>query len=188
MRISGDCETAGRLRIEGKVTGDVSAGGLEVATSGTVDGDVTAREGADALEAIVIDGRVEGAVRATRVEIRRGGTVNGGVVADEAVVHGHVRGGVLARRRLALEDTAVVEGDVRARRLALKEGGQVNGNIQMGEQAAAELKPKASSRGKSGKSSEAGDADSASPVGAGALGSVGQGEGGEQAGAEASHH
>jgi cytoskeletal protein CcmA (bactofilin family) len=51
------------------------------------------------------------------------------------VVHGQVHGGILARQRLALEETAEVEGDVHARLLSLKEGGQVNGNINMGERA-----------------------------------------------------
>ena len=139
MRIVGDCETDGRLRIEGRISGNVSASGLEVASSGSVEGDIVAREGNGRGQAIIIDGRVEGAVRANRVEVRLGGTVNGGVFADEAVIHGKVRQGVLARTRLVLEETAAVEGDVRAKRLALKEGGQVNGNIRMGDQAAAEI-------------------------------------------------
>ena len=46
-----------------------------------------------------------------------------------------MHGGILARKRLALEETAEVEGDVDARRLALKEGGQVNGTIRMGDRA-----------------------------------------------------
>lgn len=139
MRIVGDCETDGRLRIEGRISGNVSASGLEVASSGSVEGDIIAREGNGRGQAIIIDGRVEGAVRANRVEVRLGGTVNGGVFADEAVIHGKVRKGVLARTRLVLEETAAVEGDVRAKRLALKEGGQVNGNIRMGDQAADEI-------------------------------------------------
>jgi len=149
MRIVGDCETDGRLRIEGRITGNVSAGGLEVASSGSVEGDITAREGNGRTQAIVIDGRVEGAVRADRVEVRLGGTVSGGVFADEAVIHGKVRKGILARTRLVLEETAAVEGDVRARRLALKEGGQVNGNIRMGDQAAADLAKDKPAAGKS---------------------------------------
>jgi len=72
-------------------------------------------------------------VRAGRVEIRKGGSVSGGVVANEAVVQGKVRGGVQARTRLALDESAEVEGDVLAKRLALKEGGKVNGTIRMGD-------------------------------------------------------
>lgn len=137
LRVVGDCETDGSLRVEGKVTGDVRARALEITSSGSVDGDVEASEGPDGGDMVVIHGRVDGAVRARRVEIRPGGSVHGGVTADEALVHGRVRGGIVARTRLVLEEAAEVEGDVRARRLALKEGGQVNGNIRMGEKALA---------------------------------------------------
>jgi cytoskeletal protein CcmA (bactofilin family) len=71
--------------------------------------------------------------------------VNGGVVADEAVIHGRVHGGVQARTRLALEESAEVEGDVLARRLALKEGGRVNGNIRMGDDVVAAPEQQATS-------------------------------------------
>ncbi|NIP60366.1 MAG: hypothetical protein GWM92_18470 [Gemmatimonadetes bacterium] len=143
MKVIGDCESAGRLRIEGTVTGDVRARDLEVTASGTVDGDVEAQNGESAADVVVIHGRVAGAVTAKRAEVRRGGSVLGGVTADEAVVHGEVRGGILARTRLVLEESAVVQGDVRALRLALKEGGQVNGNIRMGERAVASDTPDA---------------------------------------------
>jgi cytoskeletal protein CcmA (bactofilin family) len=194
MRIVGDCETDGRLRIEGRVTGNVSAGGLEVAASGSVEGDITAREGNGRTQAIIIDGRVEGAVRADRVEVRLGGTVSGGVFADEAVIHGKVRQGILARTRLVLEETAAVEGDVRARRLALKEGGQVNGNIRMGDQAAADLAKDAAATGRSTSSgtatkasgggqiggtgadqSSSGDSEAAIPAGAASSGAASSG-------------
>ncbi|MDX1567058.1 MAG: polymer-forming cytoskeletal protein [Longimicrobiales bacterium] len=134
LRIVGDCVSDGRLRIEGTVTGDVTAAGLEVSPSGSVEGDVTVRKGGSS-DTIVIDGSVKGAVRGARVEVGKEGRVDGGLVATEAVVEGHVKGGILAEQRLILEETAEVEGDVRARRLALKEGGQVNGNIRMGDRA-----------------------------------------------------
>ena len=135
MQIEGNCETDGQLRIEGKISGNVTAHGIELVASGSVDGDVIAAEKAKSAQVFVISGLVKGAVRAAQVEVRLGGKVHGGVFADEAVIHGQVHGGVLARNRLALEETAEVEGDVHARRLALKEGGQVNGNISMGERA-----------------------------------------------------
>ena len=135
MHMKGNCETDGQLLIEGKISGNVTARGVEVAPSGSVDGDIIADEKAKSDQAFIIAGLVTGAVHASQVEVRRGGKVLGGVVADEAVIHGQVHGGILARNRLALEETAEVEGDVHARRLALKEGGQVNGNISMGERA-----------------------------------------------------
>jgi len=133
MKITGVCETNGQIRIAGRIAGDVSAGAVELAPSGAVDGDVVALGSGNGAKAFIIAGNVSGSVRAGRVEVRRGGSVSGGVVADEAVVQGKVRGGVQARTRLALDDSAEVEGDVLARRLALKEGGKVNGTIRMGE-------------------------------------------------------
>ena len=135
MRITGNCSTEGLLRIHGRITGDVTARALELTSTGSIEGDVAASEGSDANDVFIIDGSVTGTVRATQVEVRRGGAVMGGVVADEVVVRGRVQGGIVARIRLVLEETAVVEGDVRARRLALKEGGEVNGTIRMGERA-----------------------------------------------------
>lgn len=135
MHVRGDCIVDGRIRIEGRVSGNVQAGGLELAESGSVEGDLSAAMEKAGSEAFVIAGRVDGAVRAPRVEVSAGGSVLQGVEAEEAHIRGRVEGGVLARRRLILEETAVVEGDVRARTLALKEGGQVNGTIVMGERA-----------------------------------------------------
>jgi len=131
----GNCETDGQLRIDGRISGNVTAHGVELTASGSVDGDVIAAEKAKSPQVFMIHGLVTGAVHAAQVEVRLGGRVHGGVVADEAIIHGQVHGGILARNRLALEETAEVEGDVHARRLALKEGGQVNGNISMGERA-----------------------------------------------------
>ena len=135
MHFKGNCETDGHLLIEGTISGNVTAHGVELAASGSVDGDIIAAEKTKPDQVFIIRGLVTGAVHAPQVEVLRGGKVHGGVVADEAVIHGQVHGGVLARNRLTLEETAEVEGDVHARRLALKEGGQVNGNISMGERA-----------------------------------------------------
>ena len=135
MVIRGECRTQGRLRVEGRVAGNVAATGIELTPSGSVEGDISTANGGKGAGAFVIDGRVSGMVRAPRVEIRGRGSVGGGVVADEAVIGGRVRGGVQARIRVALGATGEVEGEVLARRLALEEGGRVNGNIRMGDDA-----------------------------------------------------
>lgn len=144
MHIRGDCVVDGRIRIEGRISGDVRAGGIELAESGSVEGDLSASEDKVGSDAFVISGKVDGAVRAPRVDVSVTGSVLKGVEAEEAQVRGRVEGGILARRRLILEETAVVEGDVRARTLALKEGGQVNGTIVMGERAKLESEDEAS--------------------------------------------
>lgn len=137
MVIHGDCVVEGRIRIEGTIKGSVKADGLELAESGTVEGDISAAsEGREGRPPFIIAGRVDGSVRSLRVEIAPAGKVLGGVEADEVQVRGRVQGGVVARKRLVLKETAVVEGDVRARVLGLEEGGQVNGTILMGEKAA----------------------------------------------------
>lgn len=136
VRIVGDVETTGRVRLEGSVTGSVRARSIELAGSGSVEGDVVALSKDDDKETFVVEGTVHGAVRARHVEIGEGGSVLGGIEADHATVRGRVQGGIQARDRLALKATAVVEGDIDARRLALEEGGQVNGNIRIGDRAA----------------------------------------------------
>lgn len=133
MTISGDCIVEGRIRIEGTIVGNVQAAGLELGRSGSVKGDLTATGGSG--EPFLIAGEVDGRVHAPTVEVGPHGAVLGGVEAEEAKIRGRVEKGIVARKRLTLEETAVVEGDVRATALALKEGGQVNGTIVMGERA-----------------------------------------------------
>lgn len=147
MTVNGDCVTAGRLRVEGHITGRVEASSLEVAEGGRVDGDAVSADERGGEDAFVIQGVVQGMVRAARVEVSKEGSVLGGIQGREAVVHGKVSGGIVAEQRLVLEESSVIQGDVRARRLALKEGGQVNGDIRMGERAGEppKLEPKARS-------------------------------------------
>ena len=157
------------MRIEGRVAGNLAASGVELAPGGTVDGDLMATTGSAATKPFVIGGTVSGAVRASRVEVRKGGSVSGGVVADEAVIRGRVRGGVQARTRLALEESAEVEGDVLARRLSLEEGGRVNGTIRMGDdiqidEPGRKAESKAGSMGLDASPGAAGSGDSPDPA------------------------
>jgi cytoskeletal protein CcmA (bactofilin family) len=135
MRLKGDCETPGTLRVEGHVTGNVRANRLQIGAGGRVDGDVGGPDGKAPSEAVVIEGTVRGEVKAPRVEVGRDGSVGSGLRVTEAVVRGRVEGPIVAEHRLILEETAVVEGDVTAKRLALKEGGQVAGTIRIGDRA-----------------------------------------------------
>ena len=141
MKVLGDCECEGELRIEGSVTGNVRAPRLHVAESGTVAGDVSPIKDGEGEGAFSVAGRVGGSVRGAEVEVRRGGTVVGPVTADRAVIHGHVGGGIVVHDRLSLEETAVVEGDIQARRLAIKEGGLIDGRIRMTQPAPREKVP-----------------------------------------------
>jgi cytoskeletal protein CcmA (bactofilin family) len=133
--LDGDCETPGSLRIEGRVTGNIRAGRLTVATDGHVAGDITAPTGGSAENIVRIDGRVDGTVSAPVVEIGPRGSVGAGLRVRDAVVRGRVAGAIVTEHRLRLEETAVVEGDVTAQRLGLAEGGQVFGTIRIGARA-----------------------------------------------------
>lgn len=133
MVLTGDCQTDGALRVDGHVTGNVSASRLTIGPGGRVGGDASGPDkdgGPD--QTVVIEGRVAGTVRAPRVEVARGGEVGGGMTVKEAIIRGRVVGGIITEERLLLEETAVVEGDVTALRLGLKEGGQVFGAIRIG--------------------------------------------------------
>lgn len=92
MKIVGDCETDGTLRIEGTIQGSVTAGkAVVIGKDGLVDGHVVT---ADA----VIAGRVTGTVRAdSRLEVQASARIDGEVAA----------------RRMQLEEGAVLNGTLR---------------------------------------------------------------------------
>jgi len=95
MRVVGDCETDGTLRIEGTVEGTVKAGkAVVVGKDGTVEGDILTQDaivGGKVKGKIVADSRlelqatclVEGEVRARRIKLDEGGTINGSVFVGE---------------------------------------------------------------------------------------------------------
>ena len=142
LRVHGDLEAAGEVRVEGTVTGTVRVKSLKLGASGVVEGNVLLPDAPETAQVFVIRGRVDGSVEASQVEVKKGGSVLGGILADQATIHGRVKGGLVVRDRLSLEETAEVEGDVHARKLGLKEGGQVNGNIHMGDRAVIPTRPK----------------------------------------------
>lgn len=92
MKVVGDCETDGTLRIEGSVEGSVRAGkAVVIGKDGLVDGHVIT---ADA----VIAGRVTGTVRAdSRLEVQSSARIDGEVAA----------------RRMQLDEGAELNGTLR---------------------------------------------------------------------------
>lgn len=91
MKVVGDCETDGTIRIEGTVEGSVKAGkAVVVGKDGLVNGDVTTQDA-------VISGRITGTVSAeSRLEVQ-----------STARIEGEVRA-----RRMQLEEGAVLNGTV----------------------------------------------------------------------------
>ena len=91
MRVNGDCETEGTLRIEGTVNGKVIAGkAVVVGRDGTVKGDIMTQDaviGGHVTGKVIAESRLElqetsvidGEIRARRIKLEEGGRVNGTV-------------------------------------------------------------------------------------------------------------
>jgi cytoskeletal protein CcmA (bactofilin family) len=95
MRVVGDCETEGTLRIEGTVEGTIKAGkAVVLGKDGVVVGDVNTQDaviGGRVTGSIIAESRlelqatclIEGEVRARRIRLDEGGKVNGKVLMGE---------------------------------------------------------------------------------------------------------
>jgi cytoskeletal protein CcmA (bactofilin family) len=95
MRVTGDCETDGTLRIEGTVEGTVRAGkAVVIGKDGVVIGDVSTQDaiiGGHVTGKVVAESRLElqatchidGEIRARRIKLDEGGRVNGTVNTDD---------------------------------------------------------------------------------------------------------
>src|SRR5688572_9063181 len=91
MRVTGDCDTEGTLRIEGTVEGTVRAGkAVVVGKDGVVQGDVFTQDaviGGRVTGTVIAESRlelqatciIEGEIRARRIKLDEGGKVNGKV-------------------------------------------------------------------------------------------------------------
>jgi len=91
MRIVGDCDTDGAVRIEGTVQGNIRAGkAVVVGKDGTVEGDIFTQDA-------VISGTVKGTLRAeSRLELQSTSRIEGEVLAG----------------RMQLEEGAVLNGTI----------------------------------------------------------------------------
>ena len=101
MKVVGDCETDGTIRVEGSVTGSLKAGkAIVVGKDGVVDGDISAQDAvisgrvtgtlvAESRLELQATCRVEGEVRARRMQLEEGAVLNGTVNmgANVAVPH-----------------------------------------------------------------------------------------------------
>ena len=91
MKVVGDCETDGTIRVEGTVQGSVRAGkAVVVGKDGLIDGDVETQDA-------VVSGRIQGTLVAeSRLELQATSQIQGEVRA----------------RRMQLEEGAVLNGTV----------------------------------------------------------------------------
>jgi cytoskeletal protein CcmA (bactofilin family) len=95
MKVVGDCETEGTLRIEGTVEGTVRAGkAVVVGKDGIVRGDIETQDaviGGKVTGLVVAQSRLElqatceidGEIRARRIKLEEGGLVNGNIQTGE---------------------------------------------------------------------------------------------------------
>ena len=95
MRVTGDCETEGTLRVEGTVHGKVIAGkAVVVGRDGTVKGDIFTQDaviGGHVTGKVIAESRLElqetsvvdGEVHARRIKLEEGGRVNGTINTGE---------------------------------------------------------------------------------------------------------
>jgi cytoskeletal protein CcmA (bactofilin family) len=91
MRITGDCDTEGAVRVEGVIQGNIRAGkSVVVGREGTVEGDIFTQDA-------VISGTVKGSLRAeSRLELQSSSRVDGEVLAE----------------RMQLEEGAIINGTI----------------------------------------------------------------------------
>jgi cytoskeletal protein CcmA (bactofilin family) len=100
MRIVGDCETDGTVRIEGTIQGSVRAGkAVVVGKEGSVEGDIFTQDA-------VVSGRIVGSLMAeSRLEVQASAKIEGEIKA----------------RRMQLDEGAVLNGTVTMGQAAAKE-------------------------------------------------------------------
>lgn len=89
MRIIGDCETTGTVRVEGAVEGSIRAGkAVVVGKDGTVQGDITTQDAVisgTVVGTLVVESRlelqatckIEGEIQAARLQLEEGAVLNG---------------------------------------------------------------------------------------------------------------
>jgi cytoskeletal protein CcmA (bactofilin family) len=123
MRVTGDCETEGTLRIEGTVDGTVRAGkAVVIGKDGVVNGDVATQDaiiGGRVSGAVIAESRlelqatsvIEGEIRARRIKLDEGGRINGTVYTGEIQPNEGVTASKVpeVRPKPAAEDTPFAE-------------------------------------------------------------------------------
>lgn len=106
MRVQGDCDTEGTLRIEGVVEGTVRAGkAVVIGKDGTVKGDVYTQDaviGGRVTGTVLAESRlelqatciIEGEIKARRIKLDEGGKVNGKVLMGDVTMPKQLPAGV----------------------------------------------------------------------------------------------
>ncbi len=125
-RIEGTVTAAGSLRVEGEVTGAISAkGDVSLSRDGRVEADIKARS-------ITLAGRVKGNLTAEGdVSLPDDSGLEGDIRGHNVTVGGVVRGDIMAGARVELGARASVHGDITCRSLVIVEGAVFQGRAVM---------------------------------------------------------
>jgi len=87
-------------------------------------------------ETLRIDGCIKGEVECEKlVLVGQGARVHASIAADEVQISGVVEGNIAARRKITLEQTAVVTGDLTTVGIVIEEGAKLKGRIVIGSDA-----------------------------------------------------
>jgi cytoskeletal protein CcmA (bactofilin family) len=113
-----------------------------MASSTTVIGENSVVVGRIAGEGdLVIDGRVEGEIDVTGdITVGNTGMVGASLGARNLTISGAVRGDLVARESIRLEDGARVVGDVKAPRISIAQGALVRGFVSTGPKGESEAR------------------------------------------------
>ena len=91
---------------------------------------------------IIILGALDGEFNLKgRVKIAQPAKIKGAVKADVISVNGNVRGSLVARERVHLDQTARIEGQINTPSLSIKEGAFFDGEVTMSARSAQASKP-----------------------------------------------
>jgi len=76
-----------------------------------------------------------------QVKVAQSAKIKGEVKADVISVNGNVRGSLIAKERIHLDQTARIEGQINTPRLSISEGASFDGEITMSDRSSKPSKP-----------------------------------------------
>lgn len=106
---------------------DAPAVGSRLTSSLTIKGEITGRED------LLIDANLDGLVHldGATVTVGPSGRLNANIEAGEIVVHGDVKGGLLAAERVRVGPTGRTAGEIVARRIFIEAGAEIHGRVEV---------------------------------------------------------
>lgn len=106
---------------------DAPAVGSRLTSSLTIKGEITGRED------LLIDANLDGLIHldGATVTVGPSGRLSANIEAGEIVVHGDVKGGLLAAERVRVGPTGRTTGDIVSRRIFIEAGAEIHGRVEV---------------------------------------------------------